>query len=318
MASSPSPSFACWRGACCSSSRWAILGLLALLAGCGDLPRPFAGHPGATALRLAQPPPARLAVPVPTNALLSDEASAAYDKALVTALQDQDVPAVADIARTGDWRLTVTADVRDDKVVPVFTVENPSGDAQGSTEGAAVDAAQWAAGSPPTLQSTAAASAPLVATLLTRIEAQRQQSDPNSLINRPARVLVADVTGAPGDGNQQLARNLREQLPQVGEVVQDTPAGADFVVACEVKTAPGSGGTERIEIQWIVRDARGRELGRVVQLNEVAPGSLDRYWGDTALVVAQEASGGVRDVILNQLGARADAKAAKPAQATGQ
>src|ERR1700675_4935688 len=93
--SSPSRWSPWWRAVCCSSGRWIALGLLALLAGCGDLPRPFAGYPGATALRLAQPPPARLAVPVPTNALLGDEVSAAYDKTLVAALQDQDVPAVA-------------------------------------------------------------------------------------------------------------------------------------------------------------------------------------------------------------------------------
>jgi hypothetical protein len=62
---------------------------------------------------------------------------------------------------------------------------------------------------------------------------------------------------------------------------------------------------------------QGHELGRIVQLNDVAPGSLDRYWGDVALVVAQEAAGGVRDVILNQLGTRGSAKTAKPASAPG-
>ena len=317
ICSSVSRCSAWWRDACCSSSGWAALALVLLLAGCGDLPRPFAGNPGATALRLAQPPPARLAVPVPTNALLSDEASTAYEKALVAALQDQDVPAVADIAREGDWRLTLAAEVRDDKVVPTFTVLNPSGEAKGSTETAPQDAAQWADGSKPMLDQTAATAAPAVATLLTRIEAQRQQSDPNSLLNRPARVAVNDVTGAPGDGNMQLSRQLREQLPQVGEIVQDGAAGADFIVQGQVKTAAGSGGSERIEIQWIVSNLRGDELGRVVQLNEISPGSLDRYWGDVALVVAQEAAGGIRDVILNALGIKADAKAgAKPAPAT--
>jgi hypothetical protein len=53
-----------------------------------------------------------------------------------------------------------------------------------------------------------------------------------------------------------------------------------------------------------VDDARGREAGRVVQLNEVAAGTLDKLWGDVAVVVVQEASGGVRDVIFNQSGAR--------------
>ena len=262
-----------------------MVAVLSLLAGCGDLPQPFAGHPGALALRLAQPPPARLAVPVPTNALLTEAASAAYDEALVAALQDQEVPAVAETVRKGDWKLLATAELRGSQVVPTFTVLDPAGKNQGSTEVPPLDAAAWADGGKQTLQSAAAAGgARPIAALLTRIEATRRQSDPNSLLNRPARVVVNEVVGAPGDGNHQLARNLRLQLPQVGEDVRETTAGADFVVQGDVKTAAESGG-ERIEIRWIVRDMQGRELGQIVQLNEVAPGSLDRYWGDTAMVV---------------------------------
>jgi hypothetical protein len=54
----------------------------------------------------------------------------------------------------------------------------------------------------------------------------------------------------------------------------------------------------------------GDELGRVVQLHDIEPGSLNGAWGDVALVVAQEAAGGVRDVILNNTGKRATAPAA--------
>jgi hypothetical protein len=43
----------------------------------------------------------------------------------------------------------------------------------------------------------------------------------------------------------------------------------------------------------------GEDLGRVLQLNEVPAGSLNGLWGDVALVVAEEAAGGVRDVIAN-------------------
>jgi hypothetical protein len=208
--------------------------------------------------------------------------------------------------------------LRGDKVVPTFTVQDPAGKAEGSIEAAPLDAAAWADGNQAELRSAAAAGAPVIAALLTRIEATRRQSDPNSLLNRPARIVVNDVIGAPGDGDHQLARNLRVQLPQVGEDVLANPAGADFVVQGDVKTAAGAGGTERIEIRWIVRDMQGRELGQIVQLNEVTPGSLDRYWGDTAMVVAQEAAGGIRDVILNQLGPRASTQpaSAKPAAAT--
>lgn len=299
---------------CCSARAWLALILLALLAGCGPLPQPFAGHPGTLAQRLTQPPPARLDVPPPSAALLTGTGVAAYQAAVVAALQAEEIPAVADVARVGDWRLVATAETRGNTIVPVFIVADPVGAAKGRTEGAPIDAALWMQGQPAILARAASAAAPGIGALLTRIEAERQLSDPNSLVNRPARVFVPDVTGAPGDGNRQLARNLRRQLPQVGETVQDTAAGADFTVQGEVRTAVGAGGAQRIEIQWIVTDAQGREAGRIAQLNEVTPGSLDRYWGDTALAVAQEAAGGVRDVIQNQLGAKAKpSPAAAPA-----
>jgi len=297
--------------------RLLALALPALLAACGDLPQPFAGHPGKLAEQLLQPPPARLAVPVPTSALLTDAAARAYDKALVGALQDQEVPAEAGAAHEGDWRLTVTAELRGNQVVPTFSVQDPTGADQGSTEAPPVDAELWADGSTPALRQSAVGSAPLIATLLTRIDAVRRQSDPNSLLYRPARVMVPDVTGAPGDGNYQLARQLRLQLPQLGEMVQDKPAGADFVVQGVVKLAPGPAGQQRVEIRWIVKDAQGRDLGQVVQLNDVPAGSLDLYWSDVAIAVAQQAATGVKQVIANALGGKApEQPAARPAAAT--
>jgi len=219
------------------------------------------------------------------------------------------VPAVATDPQKGDWRLTVTAETHGTQVVPMFTVADPDGNPKGTTQGTPVDAALWASGDRRALDAAASAGGDAVATLLTRIEAQRRQNDPNSLVNRPARVLVPEVSGAPGDGNHALARQMRAHLPEVGEVVTDKPETADFAVKGEVKLAT-TGEGQRVEIQWIVLDAAGRELGRVVQLNDIARGSLDGLWGDVALVVAQQAAAGVRDVILNNTGRRATAPAA--------
>jgi len=282
-----------------------LLLLLAVsLAGCGELSRPFAGNPGATARRLAQPPPARLAVPVPAVALMPDAAGAALADALATALQAQEVPAVAGPSRPGDWNLVTGAELRGAEVVPVFTVQNPAGQDQGATEGAAVPVAAWADGAPQTLRGVAESAAPNIASLLTRIEAARRQSDPNSLVNRPAGVFFKGVHGAPGDGDTALARQIRTQLPGLGPVVQDTAAGADFVLAGEVATEPLAGNMTQVEIEWRVDDAAGHECGRVAQLNEVPAGTLSHYWGDVAVAVVQEAAAGIRDVILNQSGAR--------------
>ena len=255
-------------------------------------------------MRLAQPPPPRLAIPAPTQALLTDDASRTFASAVAEDLQALEVPATATRVEDGDWRLVMTAERRGGAVVPNFVVQNPKGEPQGQAEGKPVPIAAWAAAQPTTLKQAADDLAPAIADLLTRIEAAIRQSDPNSLYNRRARVLVEPVTVAPGDGNESLTKQMRQRLSQLGPVVQDTANGADFIVQGQVRTVPIAGKQIRVEIQWIVKDAKGGERGRVVQLNEVPAGSLSGYWGDVAVAVAQEASGGVKDVILTQSGKR--------------
>ncbi len=289
---------------------------LLLLASCGDLPQPFAGNPGATARRLAQPPPSRLLVLPATDALLPDAGVTAFPVALASALQDRGVPAVAAYAHTGDWRLVVTAELQADRVVPRFAVQNPLGKPQGAVQGPPVQADQWTAGDRAMLTSEAAAAAPGISDLLDRIEAAREESDPNSLLNRPARVAVQGVTGAPGDGNTSLAHEVSLHLAAGGVVLQHATAGADYVVRCEVRSVPASPGVTRIELQWIVTDAQGREAGRVVQINEVPSAAIAGLWGEVAIAAGQEAAGGVRDVIDKQLRAPSNVGRAKPPPAS--
>jgi hypothetical protein len=279
-----------------------LLPLLLLLASCGDLPEPFIGNPGATGKVLAQPPTTRLAVPPPANALLPDTASKAFATALAFGLQAQEVPAVADKAKTSDWQLIATAEQSGASVVPVFTVRNPQGEDKGKIEGSPVPTQAWAAASPDMLEQEAEEVAPKISSLLTSIQTAQQHADPNSLFNRIAKIQVATVTGAPGDGNLSLTKQMKTHLAALGPMVQDAAAGADFVVQGNVRMVPIAGGQQRVEIQWSVKAPSGDERGRVVQLNEIPAGSLDHYWADVAVVVANEAAGGVNDVILRQSG----------------
>ena len=283
--------------------RRAILVLPLLLVACGDLPQPFLGRPGATAAQLAgQPPPARLAIPAPSDSLLGDDASTAWAGDVAKVLQAREVPALRSPPKQGDWSLVLSAQVRGESVVPGYEVRDPAGKAQGSVEGAPVPLKAWAASDPATLQASADAAAPGLVDMLNRIQAARLKADPNSLINRTARLYFAGVTGAPGDGDRSIAAQMRTKLANEGIVVQDAQAGADFRLDCRVSTAPGDSGQTRIEVAWLVQDAQGRERGRIVQLNEVPPNAVTGYWGDVAVAVAEQAAGGVGEV-LKQAGA---------------
>lgn len=286
--------------------------MLLALAGCGDLPRPFQGQPGATAKRLAQPPPARLAVIAITDpGLMPEAAGLNFTDSLAAGLQALEVPAFAGRVQQGDWKLTARVEPRGDMVVPAFRVQDATGRERGATEGPPVTAATWTRADPATLREAAANGVPVIADLLSRIQGTDQRADPNSLFNRPAHVWIPPVQGAPGDGNQSLQQQLRRELAKLGPVVQDQPDGADFNVQGQVRAVPIAGGMQRIEIQWTVLGASGREVGHIVQLNEVPAGTLNGFWGDVSVVVAKEASGGVRDVILTQSGRRQKAPESK-------
>ncbi len=236
----------------------------ALLAACGSLPQPFLGNPGATGRILVQPPTPRLAVPVPPQALLSDQAAETFAQALSLALQGQEVPAVEGPAQPGDWRLEATVGLHGATVVPVYTVLDPTGRDRGKSEGKPLATADWAAATPLTLARVATDAAPGIADMLTGI----QHADPNSLYNRPAKVQVLDVTGAPGDGNLALTKQMRVLLAKFGPVVQDTATGADFIVRGTVKLMPDRWRPAARRDRVGVATPGGDERGRVVQLQQ--------------------------------------------------
>jgi hypothetical protein len=279
----------------------AVLACLALSA-CGDLPEPFLGNPGATARRLAQPLTASLAVPPGTDTLLPDLANRELAQQIALSLQASEVPATVRPPQKSDWRVITSVQQKDGQVTPVFSVQDPNGKEQGTAVGEPIPMQDWAKPDAALFERVAADAGPRIGAVLTSIRIARDKADPDSLFNRSARVLVADVTGAPGDGNGSLTKQMRMRLAALGPVVLTTPSGADFAVQGEVKVIPIANRQERVEIVWTVRTGTGEERGKVVQLNEIPAGTLSRYWGDVASVVAVEAAGGINNVIRRQSG----------------
>lgn len=277
-----------------------LLVLLLLLGACADIPRPHRGNPGGMAPRLSIPLAVRLAVPPPPEALLTDDAARLLAEELATALQAQDVPAAATEAPLPlDWRLVVRAQSNGQTVQPRLLITDADGREQGAVPTTAVPARDWANGDPAILRALAQQGAPRVTQMLLGVQAARASSSPAALAAGPPRLRLIPVRGAPGDGNTALTNRLREFLSQRGFVVQETAEGANHAVTAQVTIAPGTPGMQRVEIQWIVSRRDGHELGRVLQLNEVRAGSLDRFWGDVAYVAAQEAAGGIPEIIRN-------------------
>lgn len=276
-----------------------LLAPLLLLAACADL-QPFRGNPGAEARRLARPPAYRIAVPTPTEALLTDAGAERFAETLAEALRAAEVPAAATPVQPLDWPLVVTARREGSRLLPRYELFDADGTSIGVTEGGPAPLRGWGMEEASVFREVAARDAPGVATLLEAVEASRKASDPAALAGRgPLRIRLAGVKGAPGDGNRSLRNRLGEFLTRLGYLPQDQAEGATYAVQAEVQAVPAPGDKQRIELQWIVSRRDGYELGRVVQINEVPRGSLNGLWGDVAYVAAEQAASGIREVLQN-------------------
>jgi hypothetical protein len=270
------------------------------LAACGDLPQPFRGNPGGMAGRLVVPPPFRLAVPPPEGAMLSATESEAFAKAVAAALLKREVPAVADTPLPLDWRLAVDMRLEGNRVVPRYALFDPDGAPQGVAEGSAIPARDWARPSTALFAEVANDASRRAADLLLRAEAARKSTNPAALsASGPPRLYLLPVRGAPGDGNDSLTARMRDSLGDYGILAQEVADGAGFAADGRVNVVPVGRSMQRVEILWIISRRDGQELGRVLQMNEIPSGLLDRHWGDVAFAAAAEAAGGVQRVIEN-------------------
>jgi hypothetical protein len=238
-----------------------------------------------------------LAVPPPDHALLSPAAENEFADLLALNLQKEEVPTLARQPHKTDWGLAITAARKGDQVVPHYAILDPAGKEQGAMDGASVPAAGWTAGAPATLGQAARDAVPKILALMMSIRTTRDRANPNSLMNRPAKLYVPMVTGAPGDGNEMLTKLIRARLAEFGALVQVTPEGADFTVQGTVIVTALRNAQQQVEIAWAVNRPSGAVTGKVSQLNAVPAGTLDHYWGDVAIVVTQEASAGINTVV---------------------
>ena len=199
--------------------------------------------------------------------------------------------------RPNDWQLVTRAEQRGGTWCRCSRVLNPKGEDKGNTEGLPVPTAAWATAARDPANRPPSDAAPRIANLLTGINsiAARRPEQPV----QPRREGAGPaVTGAPGDGNISLTRQMKTHLVALGTVVQDERRRRRLHRPGRRPVVPIAGGQQRVEIQWSVNAPSGDERGQVVQLNDIPAGSLDHYWADVAVVVATEAAGGVNDVIL--------------------
>jgi hypothetical protein len=110
-------------------------------------------------------------------------------------------------------------------------------------------------------------------------------------------VVVLPVSGAPGSGNADLTKAMRQTLEDAGWPVLIKPRDDALTISGRVKLGPAQGKNQNVALAWTVKTPDGKTLGTIKQANDVPQGSLEGGWGDNALFAAQAAAGGIYDLV---------------------
>ncbi|MFQ5954098.1 MAG: hypothetical protein ACE5JZ_03440 [Kiloniellales bacterium] len=274
---------------------------LLLSAACSDVPRPFAHQGPADNALLRLQDSAGVVVAAPGGA--PPETAARLADELSKALAAANVPASVGGGNLQSYLLTSRATVRPsgagrEEIMIDWALIDGGGTPVGEfAQRYKAPNGSWRVAAAKVVQAIARQAAPHIARLI---------QDDSALEAPPPRVFVAEVSGAPGDGNTALRRGLEARL--AGHVVHLAEQGGGentFTVEGTVVVAEPQGDTQDVRISWRVLDAAGQERGTVDQANTVAAGSLDGEWGAVAFAVTDAAVGGILAIVDEVLRARA-------------
>ena len=150
----------------------------------------------------------------------------------------------------------------------------------------------WQRGSPGAVQSVGTNTARLIAKV---VEPEDDTLKPAQAA--PRGVWVQPVRGAPGDGDKSLTRAIRYALAAAKVSVTFEKLAARHVLKANVRVGAPQHGRQVVAISWTLTSPDGRHVGNAVQRNSVLAGTFDGRWGETAVIIASAAVGGIKEVL---------------------
>ena len=280
--------------------RRALVVLLAgaVLAACGQLPRPFQPEEKSSNALLQLRDQAGIVVqPVTGEAPASGTALA---EIMAARLRDLNIPAATIGGNQGSQRLTGRAVVRHlpggrEELLLYWELRDADGRRTGlHTQRHEQAAGAWAAGAPALLAELADAAAQKLANM-----AQDPPIRAAAIPGFPhARLVILPLIGAPGDAVESLPKALKAELTTANLPVSDRISDNDLLVLGDVTVGPAKGGLQAISIRWtLISAGDDQELGTIAQQNVVPAGSLNGPWGPVATEVARATAAGLIDLL---------------------
>ncbi|MHA1568258.1 MAG: hypothetical protein ACTSXZ_02210 [Alphaproteobacteria bacterium] len=296
------------RRATCFRRGLGVVFLVALLAGCQPLPRPFAhdGTAGNALLDLAG------SGGIVVRPVVGAPAAARgrFAAALAAALRDAGLPAVTEGGNGASLILegravgpTIVGEAAARGELMLFWfLKGPDGGEIGRHEQReTVPAAAWRRGDPALISFISGKAAERLARIV-------RGGESLAVAPRPElKLVVWPVDGAPGDGGRSLTSAVKSVLRRSQVALRPVASDDTFVLLGSVYRKPAAGGRERVSIRWTLIRPDGREIGSVDQANTVPTGQLDGPWGAIALAIAESATPAILSLVE---AARKDGRAA--------
>jgi hypothetical protein len=286
---------------CCELLKVALVCAAALtLAGCPTLPKPFA-HEGPVAENgLVEMPSVGAVRVVPPK--LPPEMAQAMTDAAINALTAAGIPASSEALANAfvlqGEVIIEDPDASDGPVRIEWRLLEPSGKPIGKIE-QRLAAARPEAVTP--LEAAARSAANEVAAYFDRrakfgtVDGATEAAQADGKTS----LFFEGVTGAPGDGNESLARTLTFILRKSGAPLVESPERATHLLTGQVEAKPQANGMSELSVVWRLTDSGGKELGKVSQKNPVKSALIERRWGELAFAVSDAAADGVLDALAS-------------------
>ncbi|MDF1721501.1 MAG: hypothetical protein P1U65_12565 [Minwuia sp.] len=278
-----------------------LLCLTLVVGACGQVPQPF--RPGQKNAAVSNAPGPSTALVVADIGGADAVALDSLTNRLVRALQKAEIAATRALIANRYQLVGEVQRLRDDGPDTIFVFRwwllDPEGETVDSVSHTIRSTARaWTSADPATIETLAERASAHVIRLINGDLPIAEPPAPE------ARIALGPFTGAPGDGNQALNEAMRTALIRRGLLLGPESAATRAVLELHVAVAPADQTTDQVTLLWLIRDADGRERGRLEQQNTVPAGRLSGRWGDVATLAA----GGAAPDLARILAALADTR----------
>ncbi|MEM7226717.1 MAG: hypothetical protein AAF495_27345 [Pseudomonadota bacterium] len=282
----------------CGTRLALALVLLATVAACGQLPRPFQpDDKAANKLLDLEDRAGVLVLPLQGDGPGQPEQAAEH---LAEALRDRDLPASTQNGHDASRVLLGHAAVlklspERDEVMVHWELSDPAGKRLAVfTQRSELPAGAWRLGDEAVVGKLMDKTAASVSELVFGPEhiAAPIPGFPG------ARLVILPFENMPGDGETSLSRALHKRLQAHSLPVVDYIEDDDLLIACDVLVGVPDRSVQPVVVTWrVLRASNGEVLGEIQQANQVPKGSLDGPWGPTAGAIADGATVGILQLI---------------------